>query len=61
MYKRTAGIGFRTRKWIGSLVIFVLLSAAVFAVAGDVSCFYCGTKKSEYGHSWVVVSYDDYS
>jgi len=61
MSKGAAGMGCSARKWIIFLAIFVFFSLAVFAVAGDVSCFYCGMKRSEYGHSWVVVSYDDHS
>jgi nitrous oxide reductase accessory protein NosL len=56
-----AAMVYRPRKWIVSLAVFVFLAAAVVAGPGDVSCFYCGMKRSEYGHSWVVVSYDDHS
>ena len=39
------------------VIVFLLLQESAFA--GEVSCKYCGMRKSLYGHSWMVFHYDD--
>jgi copper chaperone NosL len=39
------------------VIVFLLLQGAAFA--GDVSCKYCGMRKSLYGHSWMVFHYHE--
>ena len=36
----------------------LLLLAAIDGFADDDICFHCGMKKSQYGHSWVVIEYE---
>lgn len=38
------------------VIVFLLLQGAAYA--GDVSCKYCGMRKSLYGHSWMVIHHN---
>ena len=49
----------KSRKVLGSLVAFGFLFLSPFVAAEESSSFYCGMKKSEYGHSWTIVHYYD--
>jgi copper chaperone NosL len=51
----------RTQKLFAAFAALVLFSMALIASAKEVSCFYCGMNKSEYGHSWTIVKYSDHS
>ena len=46
---------------IGVFAVFIVFSSAVTVRTEEISCFYCGMKKSEYGHSWMIVNYNDHS
>jgi nitrous oxide reductase accessory protein NosL len=41
---------------VPTVIVFLLLQGGAFA--GDVSCKYCGMRKSLYGHSWMVIHPD---
>ena len=44
------------------LILFFLTSIGLCAdekKEGDVSCKYCGMLKSKFGHSWMIIEYDD--
>ena len=49
------------RKFFGALAVLTLLFTATYTSAADPSCFYCGMKKSAYGHSWMIINYGDHS
>jgi copper chaperone NosL len=46
----------RSIKIICSLFLIVSF-AGLPALAEEVTCVYCGMKRSSYGHSWMVISY----
>jgi len=41
------------------VVAGISLLLPAFAAAEDVSCYYCGMKKSRFGHSWMIITYND--
>lgn len=49
----------RGRKSAGVAIIMLFLLLAATAYAEETTCIYCGMKKSEYGHSWMIVRYND--
>lgn len=45
-------------KWV--LPMILLLTVWVLSVhAEDVSCQYCGMKKTQFGHSWTIITHSD--
>ena len=48
-----------------SMLVVITLSVVPWCwlpyllTAGEEACFYCGMKRSEHGHSWMVIEYDD--
>ena len=42
--------------------IAILISLFIFsqaAFSADEECRYCGMKRADYGHSWVIIEHDD--
>ena len=51
---------FRSRMKIGFVLVFLsVIWVGPVAFAEEESCRYCGMKKSEYGHSWVIVDHGE--
>lgn len=51
----------RSYRWGKTILLAILLlsSWGYWAFAQDMDCKYCGMKKSQFGHSWVIITHSN--